>query len=185
MLLMETFKSIWKCIWLKQSLKMCELVTDINVRITETMGPMGLGDSGEKRGVSDFSLTPKPLPPIHLTPTLTTHSSNPHPPPTHIFNSHHCHHPPTQLTPPPLNWPSGPDLTLPIWPPPIFHCPPTPPRLRHSPRWCLQLTYWGLRIGSIGYISRLACTSMSITSQVVFDGSLQIRLCINCCFGNK
>ena len=62
-------------------------------------------------GVRFLSLTPKPLPPIHLTPTLTTHSSTSHPPHTHLFNSHHCHHPPTQLTPPPLNWPSGPDLT--------------------------------------------------------------------------
>ena len=57
----------------------------------------------KKRGCVRFlSLTPKPLPPIHLTSTLTIHSSNPHPTPTHLFNSHYCHHPanpiPTQLT---------------------------------------------------------------------------------------
>ena len=67
---METFKSIWKCIWLKQFLKLCELVTDINVRMTETMGPMGLGDSGEKGGCQ-ISLSDPKTPP--------THSSNPHP----------------------------------------------------------------------------------------------------------
>ena len=174
---MYLIKTILKTVWVSHW-HQCENDRD--------NGAHGFGRQWWKKGgVRFLSLTPKHLPPIHLTPTLTTHSSNPHPPPNHLFNSHHCHHPPAQLTPPPLNWPSGPDLTLPIWPPPIFHCPPTPPRLRHSPRWCLQLTYWGLRIGSIEYISRLACTSMSITSQVVFDGSLLIRLCINCCFGNK
>ena len=121
MLLMETFKSIWKCIWLKQFLKMCELVTDINVRMTETMGPMGLGDSGEKRVcVSNFSLTPKPFPPIHLTPTLTIHSSNPHPPPTLP--------PPTYLTPTtvtthPTN-PTPTQLTFRPWPD-LAHLTPT------------------------------------------------------------
>ena len=154
---------------------------------TEGIGPTGLGDCDEKMGGIRFSLSDPEAPshpliltplsrPTHLTPTLPTHSSNPHTklsPPTHPANPT-----PNQLTFRP--WPDLAHLT-----PTHFSLSPYPTPPLSFPTLVSMANLLGFKnwFNQIHFQISLYIYINNITSCIWW--SLHIRLCINYCFGKR